>query len=96
MVPVETTLGAVLARRSLDLRHVAGPLDPDRQVRWVAVSELRDPTPYLEGGELLLTTGLELPADDEAVAGYVGRIHRRGVVALGLGRECAMRCRRRR
>jgi purine catabolism regulator len=51
----------------------------------VAVSELRDPTPYLEGGELLLTTGLELPADDEAVADYVGRIHRRGVVALGLG-----------
>jgi PucR family transcriptional regulator, purine catabolism regulatory protein len=86
MVAVETTLGALLARRSLDLRHVAGPLDPDRRVRWVAVSELADPTPYLEGGELLLTTGLELPVGDpDAVAGYVERIRRRGVVALGLG-----------
>jgi purine catabolism regulator len=83
---VETTLGALLARRSLDLRHVAGPSDPQRRVRWVAVSELPDPTPYLEGGELLLTTGLELPVEDEqAVADYVERIRRRGVVALALG-----------
>ena len=81
---METTLGALLARRGLDLRHVAGPLDPQRRLRWVAVSELPDPTPYLEGGELLLTTGLELPADDAAGA-YVERLHRRGVVALGLG-----------
>jgi PucR family transcriptional regulator, purine catabolism regulatory protein len=83
---VETTLGAVLARRSLDLRHVAGPLDRERRVRWVAVSELADPTPYLEGGELLLTTGLALDADDAAaVAHYVERLQHRGVVALGLG-----------
>jgi purine catabolism regulator len=83
---VETTLGALLARRSLDLRHLAGPLDRDRRVRWVAVSELPDPTPYLEGGELLLTTGLELPVDDAAaVADYVERIRHRGVVALALG-----------
>ncbi len=83
---METTLGALLARRGLDLRHVAGPLDRERRVRWVAVSELPDPTPYLEGGELLLTTGLELAGDDEkAVDDYVERLHRRGVVALGLG-----------
>ncbi len=83
---METTLGALLARRSLHLRSVAGPLDPDRRVRWVAVSELPDPTPYLQGGELLLTTGLELPVDDDAaVTAYVERIRRRGVVALGLG-----------
>ena len=83
---METFLGALLSRRGLDLRHVAGPLDPDRRVRWVAVSELPDPTPYLEGGELLLTTGLELAVDDAlAVEGYVERLSRRGVVALGLG-----------
>jgi purine catabolism regulator len=83
---VETTLGALLTRRGLGLRHVAGPLDADRRVRWVAVSELSDPTPYLEGGELLLTTGLELAVDDDgAVGGYVDRLSRRGVVALGLG-----------
>jgi purine catabolism regulator len=83
---VETTLGALLARRSLDIRSVAGPVDPERRLRWVAVSELTDPTPYLEGGELLLTTGLALEPDDAAgLTGYVERLQRRGVVAVGLG-----------
>lgn len=27
----------------------------DAAVRWVATSELEDPTPYLEGGEVVLT-----------------------------------------
>jgi purine catabolism regulator len=50
----------------------------------VHVSELADPTPFLEGGELLLTTGLAFrdgtPADD-----YVRRLVGVGVVGLGLG-----------
>jgi PucR family transcriptional regulator, purine catabolism regulatory protein len=32
----------------------------DREIRWVHMSELLDPTPWLSGGELLLTTGLRL------------------------------------
>jgi purine catabolism regulator len=53
-------------------------------VRGVHVSELDDPTPYLEGGELLLTTGIPLAraADPRP---YVDRLVGRGVVALGLG-----------
>lgn len=55
----------------------------DRSVRWVAVSELEDPTPYLQGGELLLTTGIRLtPRRCDA---YVRRLVDAGVVALGLG-----------
>ena len=54
----------------LGLRRLAGPDGRDRPVRWVAVSELEDPTPFLEGGELLLSTGMRLPADDrDALAG---------------------------
>jgi purine catabolism regulator len=83
---VDTTLGDVLGLVALGLRQVAGPQDGARTVRWVAVSELLDPTPYLEGGEILLTTGMNLPAaDDGELYGYVERISRRGVVALGLG-----------
>jgi PucR family transcriptional regulator, purine catabolism regulatory protein len=33
---------------------------PDRPIRWVHISELEDPTPFLSGGELLLTTGINL------------------------------------
>lgn len=51
----------------------------------VHVSELDDPTPYLEGGELLLTTGIPLTGSIERVQRYADRLARRGIVALGLG-----------
>ena len=53
----------------------------DRPVRWVAVSELEDPGPYLEGGELLLTTGMRLPARSAAVAPFIAL--RGGLSAAG-------------
>lgn len=56
----------------------------------VHLSELDDPTPYLEGGELLLTTGMPLGVSKEAESSarihrYVDRLAAHGVVALGLG-----------
>jgi hypothetical protein len=45
-----------------DLRPVAGVTLPERAVTGVHISELMDPTPYLEGGELLLTIGMALSA----------------------------------
>ncbi|MFG1612908.1 PucR family transcriptional regulator [Nonomuraea wenchangensis] len=68
--------------RRMGLRPLAGGLPPDTVVRWVAVSELADPTPYLEGDELLLTTGLRMEGD---LAEYVGRLVARGVAGLGFG-----------
>ena len=46
--------------RELELEIAAGEAGLDRAVRWVHISELADPTPWLSGGELLLTTGLQL------------------------------------
>jgi len=46
--------------RELDVKVVAGEAALGRAVRWVHISELLDPTPWLSGGELLLTTGLQL------------------------------------
>lgn len=64
----------------------AGTAGLDTPVRWVATSELGDPGPYLEGGELLLTTGMRLPADDASVvAAYVDRLVATDVAALGFG-----------
>lgn len=64
--------------RTLALPVLAGDLS--RPVGWVHGTELADPTPFLEGGELLLTTGLR-PLDDD----YVERLVRAGVVGLGFG-----------
>jgi purine catabolism regulator len=77
---------SVVAMSGLHLRRVAGPDGHDRPVRWVAVSELEDPTPFLDGGELLLSTGMRLPAAGaEAFDAFVRRLVEAEVAAFGLG-----------
>ncbi len=44
----------------LGLELVSGRESANGHVRWVHSTELIDPTPWLRGGELLLTTGLQL------------------------------------
>ncbi len=57
----------------------------DRPVQWAHVSELTDPAPYLLGGELLLTAGVDLPADGERLDRYVRGLIDADVAALGFG-----------
>ncbi|WP_234343828.1 PucR family transcriptional regulator [Streptomyces sp. WM6372] len=73
-------LAALLADRELGLRHLAGPAEAD--VHGVHASEMADPSPYLLGGELLLTAGAELGADPD---GYVSGLVAAGAAALGFG-----------
>ncbi|MEZ0076887.1 PucR family transcriptional regulator [Planotetraspora sp. GP83] len=77
------TLRRVVAIVPLHLDVLAGREALDRPVRWVAVSELEDPTPFLEGGELVLTTGMRLTSEEAPP--YVSRLVARGVAGLGLG-----------
>lgn len=58
---------------------------PDLEVSAVHVSELTDPTDYLSGGELLLTTGLSLPDNEIGCERYVSRLSSAGLSALGIG-----------
>lgn len=44
----------------LGLTLATGEESAERAVRWVHSTELLDPTPWLRGGELLLSTGLQL------------------------------------
>lgn len=69
----------------LGLTVVAGGDHLDSPVQWAHVSELVDPTQYLEGGELLLLTGLNLPPGRLARKSYVDRLVTAGVSALGFG-----------
>ncbi|MDT0269308.1 PucR family transcriptional regulator [Streptomyces sp. DSM 44915] len=80
------TLAALVHHSALRLRVLAGEDRLDTEVRWAHTSEMSDPTPYLDGGELLLTIGLNLPvADAEAMRRYVARLAEAGVVGLGFG-----------
>ena len=79
------TLSALVAMDGLHLVVLAGEQQLDRPVRWVHTSELDDPAPYLEGGELLLTTGLKLGRSKEKLRQYVHRLADAGVAGLGFG-----------
>ncbi|MEO3783008.1 PucR family transcriptional regulator ligand-binding domain-containing protein [Actinocorallia sp. B10E7] len=77
------TLASVVSLPRLHLRGLTTAA-LDVPVRWVAVSELPDPTPFLEGGELVLTTGM-WPAGPRECEEYVARLVARGVAGLGFG-----------
>jgi PucR family transcriptional regulator, purine catabolism regulatory protein len=68
----------------LDVRLVTGEAAIDVPVRWVHISELRDPTPWLSGGEVLLTTGMQLNTA-ERQREFVSRLADHQLAALGFG-----------
>ncbi|MFF2203842.1 PucR family transcriptional regulator [Streptomyces sp. NPDC058145] len=78
------TLASLVHHSALKLTVRAGEDRLDVPVRWAHVSELADPVPYMEGGELLLITALKLDAEDpQAMRRYVRRLAGAGVVGLG-------------
>ncbi|WP_200303450.1 PucR family transcriptional regulator [Streptomyces adelaidensis] len=78
------TLASLVHHSALKLTVRAGEDRLDVPVRWAHVSELADPVPYMEGGELLLITALKLDAEDpETMRRYVRRLAEAGVVGLG-------------
>jgi PucR family transcriptional regulator, purine catabolism regulatory protein len=68
----------------LDVRLLAGEAGLDLPVRWVHISELLDPTPWLSGGEVLLSTGLQLDSS-ERQREFVTRLADHQLAALGFG-----------
>jgi purine catabolism regulator len=71
----------------LSLAVVAGSEGLGSEILWLHVSELADPTPWLEGGELLLTTGLGVGDLASSQRAYLRRLadHRLAGLCFGLG-----------
>jgi purine catabolism regulator len=76
------TVQSLLDELGLDL--VAGADAADAPVRWIHISELEDPTPWLAGGELMLTTGIPLdsPAQQRS---YIRLLAEHDLAGLGFG-----------
>jgi purine catabolism regulator len=68
----------------LDLELATGAESADAPVRWVHISELQDPTPWLSGGELMLTTGIPLDTEKKQRA-FVADLAERNLAGLGFG-----------
>jgi purine catabolism regulator len=76
------TIERLLAENGLEL--ATGHASAARSVRWIHSTELLDPTPWLTGGELILTTGIQLDSDARQRE-YVERLVRHGIAGVGVG-----------
>ncbi len=70
--------------QGLDVRLLTGEAAVDLPVRWVHISELENPTPWLSGGELLLSTGMLL-ASAQQQREFVARLADHQLAGLGFG-----------
>jgi PucR family transcriptional regulator, purine catabolism regulatory protein len=68
----------------LELKLAAGAKKGGRPIRWVHISELEDPTPWLSGGELLLTTGIQLDTAARQRS-FVKLLAKHDLAGLGFG-----------
>lgn len=94
--PPKATAERLTVRDILDLELVApwgaevvaGAAHLHRAVRWLHVAEALDVGVMLNGGEMVLTTGLLLAGDERAQREYIESMQRADVsaVVLGLGR----------
>lgn len=83
------TTRRMLAEPSLRLRLMCEGDSIDQPIQWVHSSDLVDPTPFLEDGQMLLTVGTQFGegATASEYHAYVTRLLERGIVALGFGTE---------
>lgn len=68
--------------RGADPEVLAGHRGLHRTVRWVHTTELADIGPLLRGGDLLLTTGIALPENAEALTAFVRSLAESDAVGL--------------
>lgn len=76
------TVGDLIDELGLDA--LAGERGLDHPVRWVHISELLDPTPWLSGGEVLLSTGMQLRSARRQRE-FVARLAGHRLAGLGIG-----------
>jgi purine catabolism regulator len=79
---MELTVESLIGELGLEL--VSGGDAAQAHVRWVHSTELPDPTPWLKGGELLLTTGIQLNGP-KSQRELIDRLADHEIAGLGFG-----------
>ncbi|MEV0199846.1 PucR family transcriptional regulator ligand-binding domain-containing protein, partial [Nonomuraea sp. NPDC050691] len=87
MADHKVTVEDLLRMPALQLRLLAGEAGLGRSVSWAHVSELEDPTPWLLGAEVIMTTGIGVPRPAAAQRAYLERLDDAGVSALALSAQ---------
>lgn len=84
MIAEVITVGEIVGADDLELTLVAGEGGLGHEVTGLHVSELEEPTGYLEGGELLLTLGSALGDIATRQRAYLRRLAEKDVAGLGV------------
>jgi len=80
----------LLRSPALQLRLIAGESGTSRRVAWAHVSELEDPTPWLFGAEMIMTTGIAVPAAAKRQRAYLERLDDAGVACLAVSEQLSV------
>ena len=75
----------ILDNASLRTRLLGGSEGVGRRLRWAHVCELTDPTEWLGEGDLLMTTGIGIPAQAQAQRDYLQRLAGARISGLMIG-----------
>lgn len=75
----------LLKNEALDLRLAAGARGTTNEIRWFAITEVDDVTRWVDGGELLLMTGLNITGQEEQQRRYIRNVHDSGISGLAFG-----------
>ncbi len=80
------TIADLVAMQHLELQLAAGEAGAGNSVQWTHTSELEDPGPWLEGGELLIVNGFGIPSDASGQVEYITRLaqHRLAGIAVSV------------
>jgi purine catabolism regulator len=79
------TVQDILEIPDLNLKLLAGSKSTSNPVRWVHITEVPDPTKWLKGGELLLTTGYGFVGSDDKQVAQLQRLIDNNISGLGFG-----------
>ncbi|MFN2489990.1 MAG: PucR family transcriptional regulator [Actinomycetota bacterium] len=79
------TVNDLVDVHALGVSMVAGRAGGANPIRFPHISELEDPTPWLSGGELLLTTGMGLSVAAPEQRAYIERLCDAHLSGLGFG-----------
>jgi purine catabolism regulator len=79
------TVQDILEIPDLNLRLLAGGKSTSNPVRWVHITEVPDPTRWLRGGELLLTTGYGFVGPEDRQLAQLKQLIDHNISGLGFG-----------
>lgn len=81
------TVRELIRNPHLKTKVLAGISGLEREITWAHVCELQDPTPWLSGGELIMTTGLAIPRIAQQQEAYLQCLVQAGVSGLAIAED---------